>query len=80
MLWLTGQSRLLIPGVMLVLVLIGLFAPVGVGVVALALVLLFLVWLSFLSWPVLDPSARLVRVIADLILLAAIVARATGKL
>lgn len=63
--------RLLVPALVGVLVLTALGAPAWAGLPALALVLLFVAWLTFLSWPVIPTSGRLLRVVL-LVLLAAI--------
>jgi hypothetical protein len=42
-------------------------------------VFLFADWLTYLAWPLLTPSARLVRVAVLVLLLAAAVLRATSS-
>ncbi|MGH3357159.1 MAG: DUF6703 family protein [Nocardioidaceae bacterium] len=56
--------RLTIPVAALVLLLVGLFAPATYAVSTLVLLTLFVAWLATLSWPTLDRSGRLIRMIA----------------
>jgi|SRR6266545_1765331 len=53
--------RLVLPVLMAVLFGIGVIVAGPVGVVALALLLVFLGWLSYLSWPVVDARGRVIR-------------------
>lgn len=76
--WLSRQPQFLIPAVMLGLVVVGLAAPVVMAVVALVLVLAFIGWLAFLSWPVLGPGARGIRVAMVAVLVLAMVGRVAG--
>lgn len=71
---------LVVPGLMLVLMLLGLAAPLYVALPALAIVALFVGWLAFLSWPVLDLKGRFTRGLMLGLVLGAGVARATGWL
>lgn len=52
---------LVIPAVMLVLMLAGLMAPFYLALPALLVVAVFVLWLAYLSWPVLDTRARALR-------------------
>lgn len=52
-----------VPLATVVLVAIGVLAPPAVGLVALAVVALFVCWISYLSWPVVTGSGRAVRVV-----------------
>ena len=62
--WMSQRPRLLLPGLVLgLLLLAGLLPPVPRAVCLLP-VLLLVAWLSYLSWPVLDTRARLLRVLA----------------
>jgi hypothetical protein len=72
--------RLLVPGVVLLLTVAGLAAPAWVGAVCLVLVAAFLGWLAALSWPVLDPRGRTLRVLTIGLLVAAAVGRLYGVL
>ncbi len=53
--------RLLVPAVIGVLVVTALGAPAFAALPALAVVLAFVAWLTFLSWPVISTSGRLTR-------------------
>ena len=55
--------RLVVPLATLVLVAVGAFAPLPVALLALAMVLVFIAWIAYLSWPVVPPAARLLRVV-----------------
>lgn len=57
------------PLVAAALLLCGLFLPPAAGLPLLLVLLLVLAWLAYLSWPVLAPPARVLRV-AVLVLLA----------
>ncbi len=43
------------------LVALGLFAPLPIALPALALVLLFFLWIAYLSWPVVSTSGKVLR-------------------
>ena len=45
----------------LVLVALGLFAPLPIAIPALALVFLFFVWIAYLSWPVVSTGGKVLR-------------------
>ncbi|MGH3471068.1 MAG: DUF6703 family protein [Nocardioidaceae bacterium] len=66
---------LAIPGLMLLLMLVGLAAPVAFALPAIAIILVFVGWLAFLSWPVLTFGPRVLRVAMLLLLLACGVGR-----
>lgn len=78
MVWLSRQPRLLVPGVMLVLMIVGLAAPLTAAVPALLVILAFLTWQTYLSWPVVDPRGRGLRVVGNLVVLFAVVGRVAG--
>ena len=61
LLWLSARPKLLLPGAVLALLIGGLAAPAPVGPALLLVLAGVLLWLSYLSWPVLDASARLLR-------------------
>jgi hypothetical protein len=46
----------------LALLLLGFFLPLAIGLVFLAIFLLFTSWLAYLSWPRTDARAKLIRV------------------
>jgi hypothetical protein len=57
-----GWPRPVLPLLTVVLVLAGVLAPPAVGLVALAVVALFVSWIAYLSWPAVSGSGRLLRV------------------
>lgn len=57
----------------------GLLAPPPIGVVLLVLLGLFLAWLVALSWPVLTPGSKILRVVTVLLVLGAAYLRAVGR-
>jgi len=70
-----GMPRLTLPGITLVLALVGVLAPVPFAVPALILLALLLAWLGFLSWPVVGTGARFLRIFSILIILMFAVSR-----
>ncbi|WP_433167527.1 DUF6703 family protein [Kribbella sp. CA-247076] len=73
-----GMPKLTLPGITLVLALIGVFAPVAFAVPALVLLALLLSWLGFLSWPVVTTGQRFLRIFSILIILLFAVSRIAG--
>jgi hypothetical protein len=69
------MPKLTLPGITLVLALVGVFAPLSVGIPALILLALLLGWLGFLSWPVVTTGQRFIRVFTVLVLLLFAVSR-----
>ena len=67
---------LVIPGLVLVLMLVGLAAPLAFALPALGLIALFVGWLAYLSWPILTMRGRLTRGLLIGIVLGSAVARA----
>jgi hypothetical protein len=63
------MPKLTLPGITLVLALIGVFAPVAAGLPALILLALLLAWLGFLSWPVVSNGQRAIRIFSVLVIL-----------
>jgi hypothetical protein len=60
--------KLLVPLGTVALVLIGVLAPLPVGLTALAVVWLFVAWIAYLSWPVVGTGGRVLRVFMLLLL------------
>jgi hypothetical protein len=58
---LSRQPRLAVPLASLLLLIGGFALPPALGVACLAVLLVFLAWLTYLSWPVLVGQARAVR-------------------
>ena len=70
---LSQQHRAIVPVLAAALLLLGLFLPSPYGLGFLLLLLTFVGWLTYLSWPVLLPGARLVRCVTlGLLVLAAL--------
>jgi hypothetical protein len=74
-----AAPKLTLPGITLLLALVGVFAPVPVGLPALVLLALLLGWLAFLSWPVVTGAPRFFRLFSIVLILLFGVSRiATG--
>ena len=71
--WFTAQPKLLLPLVSLALLVGGFVAPVAIAVPMLLVLLAVVGWLTYLSWPVVQGGARVVRVATLLLLVLAIV-------
>ena len=70
---LSAMPRLVVPLGTLVLVALGLFAPLSIALPALALVFFFFAWIAFLSWPVVATGGKVLRgVMLGLVLAMAI--------
>lgn len=61
--------RWLVPLLMLSFLLVGLFVPGVVGGFFIFLVGLFVGWLLFLSWPLLDTKSKLFRLVLVMVIL-----------
>ena len=72
---LSQQHRAIVPLVSVLLLIGGLTLPLAAGVACLAVLVLFVSWLTFLSWPAIAGAARGVRVATLLLLVAALVSR-----
>lgn len=66
-----GLPKFLVPGLIAVLMLLGLFLSAPYSGIALTVVSLFIGWLMYLSWPLLDAKSRVIRLSVFLILVAA---------
>ena len=73
--WLSLRPKLLLPLVSVALLIGGLALPPAAGVPLLVLLLLLVGWLSYLSWPVVVGTARLVRLVLLGMIAVAIVSR-----
>jgi len=73
------MPKLTLPGITLVLALVGVFAPVAAAVPALLVLALLLAWLGFLSWPVVTTGQRAIRVFAVLVILLFAISRIAGS-
>ncbi|MDT7548580.1 MAG: hypothetical protein QOE84_974 [Actinomycetota bacterium] len=72
---LSRQPRLAVPLASLLLLIGGFALPAAPGVACLAVLLVFLAWLTYLSWPVLVGQARAVRAATITLVVAAGVSR-----
>lgn len=77
---LSRLPRIVIPAAVLVLMLIGLGAPLPFALPAFGLIAAFVAWLAYLSWPILDTRSRLMRVLMLGIVIGSAVARTQGWL
>lgn len=66
-----GLPKFLVPGLIAILMLLGLFLPAPYSGISLTIVSAFIGWLMYLSWPLLDSKSRLIRLLVLLILIAA---------
>jgi hypothetical protein len=78
--WLSRLPPLAVPVAMLLLMLVGLSAPLPFALPALAIAAVFVGWLAFLSWPVLSSGGRILRTTMICLVVGAGVARAGGWL
>ncbi|GAA3615989.1 DUF6703 family protein [Microlunatus ginsengisoli] len=58
-----GLPRLLIPLATGILFAVGVLAPPAIGIAALAVILVFVGWLAYLSWPVVSTGGKLMRLL-----------------
>ena len=63
--------KLLVPGLIVILMVAGMLLGPPYGGVPLTVVSIFIGWLMYLSWPLLDQRSRLIRFLVFLILVAA---------
>lgn len=77
---LSQLPTIVIPAVVLVLMLVGLGAPLPFALPAFGVIALFVAWLAYLSWPVLDVRGRVTRCFMLLIVIGSAVARTQGWL
>lgn len=76
--WLATRPRWLPFVIVLVLLLGGLFLPAAIAVVLLAVLVLFVAWLTYLAWPKLDSSGRLTRLLVLVLVLYVAATRIAG--
>ena len=55
--------KFLVPILVAVLLVVGLYQKNALGLVCISLVALFIIWLSYLAWPVLEARAKVVRLV-----------------
>jgi hypothetical protein len=73
---LSTLPRHVVPHGTLVLVVLGLFAPLPIALPALALVFFFFAWIAYLSWPVVPTGGRVLRGV----MLGLVIAMAASRL
>lgn len=71
--------RLVVPGVLFVLFAAGLFLNTSWAGILLVVVAIFVSWLLAVSWPLLEPAAKIIRVLVVAALFATAVWRLTGN-
>jgi hypothetical protein len=69
--------RVAVAALPLLLLVLGAFLPVPFALVALALALLLLGWLAFLSWPRVEGGQKVMRVLVPVVVVAIAVLRLT---
>lgn len=77
-----GMPRWLVPVALAVLLFVGLLlsGPWGwLGAVFLIIIGLFVTWLTALSWPILTPSSKMIRVVVAVALFGLAVLKAMGR-
>ncbi len=81
--WLARMQRLpnfVVPMALAVMLFLGLALPWNWAGILLVLIGVFLAWLTALSWPVISPASRALRVVANLAVVGLGVMRLTGRL
>ncbi len=78
MVWLSRLPQFVIPAAMVALMVVGLAATIAVALPALLLVMMFIGWLAFLSWPVISLGQRAIRLVAIGLVVLAAVGRVAG--
>jgi hypothetical protein len=58
----SGWPRFVVGLAPVVLVVLGLVLPTAIALIPLVLAFLLVLWLSYVSWPVVPPNARFIRV------------------
>jgi hypothetical protein len=70
-----AMPQMLVPLITIVLLAVGVLAPLPIGLVALAVVLLFVGWIAYLSWPVAGVGGRIWRILIVVLIVALAVVR-----
>jgi hypothetical protein len=69
---LSQQHRAIVPLISVALLIGGLTLPVTIAVLCLVVLIAFVGWLTYLSWPAIVGQARVVRVLTLLLLVVAL--------
>jgi hypothetical protein len=69
---LSQQHRAIVPLISVALLIGGLTLPVTIAVLCLGVLIAFVGWLTYLSWPAIVGQARVVRVLTLLLLVVAL--------
>ena len=77
--WLSARPRWLLPVLAAALLIGGLSVPGPAALPLLALLALLLGWLSYLSWPALDPRSRVLRAAVLVLVAVALLQRVVGS-
>lgn len=72
---LSSLPKFVVPIFTIALLAIGVLAPTVIGVIALVLVLLWMGWLAYLSWPAVGTGPKLMRLATVALLAIAVVVR-----
>ena len=70
-----GWPRFVVGLAPVVLLVLGLLLPATISLIPLGVAFVLVLWLSYLSWPVVPPNARLIRVFTLALLLGVAVLR-----
>jgi uncharacterized protein DUF6703 len=70
-----AMPQFAVPLITVVLLAVGVLAPLPIGLVALALVLLFVGWIAYLSWPVASIGGRIWRILILVLIVVLAVVR-----
>jgi ABC-type multidrug transport system fused ATPase/permease subunit len=63
--------RFIVPALMAIFLVLGLFLKPPISGISLSVVCLFVAWLMYLSWPLLDPRSKFIRFTVLMVLIAA---------
>jgi uncharacterized protein DUF6703 len=70
-----AMPQFAVPLITVALLAVGVLAPLPIGLVALALVLLFVGWIAYLSWPVASIGGRIWRILILVLIVVLAVVR-----
>jgi hypothetical protein len=70
-----GWPRFVVGLAPVVLLVLGLVLPAGIALIPLVVAFVLVLWLSYLSWPVVPPNARLIRILTLVLIVGIAVVR-----